>query len=56
MKPFYDVRYVPDAKQTGEVFRRPETSESRHRAKRATEIAQLLKRPNTQQTVENASP
>ncbi len=37
--PFYDIRYMNCDIDVGAVFQRPRTVESRHRARRATEIA-----------------
>ncbi len=37
--PFFDIRYMNNDIDVGAMFTRPRTVESRHRAKRATEIA-----------------
>lgn len=46
--PFYDVRHLPNAIQVGEVLKRPETMESRQRARRALDVVAFTeKRPDT---------
>ncbi len=42
--PFYDTRYLANPIEVGDVLSRPATTESRHRAKRVTEIAHEVER------------
>lgn len=39
--PFYDSRYTANSVEVGEVFRRPNTMDSRKRASRAVEVAKF---------------
>jgi hypothetical protein len=42
--PFYDTRYLANPIEVGEVLSRPATTDSRHRAKRVTQIAHEVER------------
>lgn len=40
--PYYDMRYTANSVEVGEVFRRPQTMDSRKRALRAVEVAKTF--------------